>query len=68
MGKRIRHHYGLRYRACATLTAAVLNKKSVRKNIVRMDGGDLTIEWNEKDEHIYMTGEAAITFEGKIKI
>ena len=54
--------------ACATLTAAVLNRKSVRKNIVRMDGGDLTIEWNEKDEHIYMTGEAAITFEGKIKI
>lgn len=52
--------------ACATLVAAVLNKRSGRKNIVRMDGGDLTIEWKESDNKVYMTGEAVKVFDGEI--
>lgn len=53
--------------ACATLVAAVLNEKAARESVVRMDGGDLTILWNEADGKIYMTGEAVTVFEGKIE-
>lgn len=50
--------------ACATLVATVLNKKCNRKAVVKLLGGDLQIEWNEKDNHIYMTGPARIVFDG----
>ncbi len=50
--------------ACATLTAAVLNEKSGRKNTVHLPGGDLEIEWAE-DGHIWMTGPAKVVFEGE---
>lgn len=53
--------------ACATLTASVLNGKSGREAVVRMDGGDLTIRWDDQDGKIYMTGEAVAVFEGKIE-
>ncbi|MBP5457728.1 MAG: diaminopimelate epimerase [Paludibacteraceae bacterium] len=53
--------------ACATLVASVLNEKSGRQAIVRMDGGDLTIRWDEADGKVYMTGEAVVVFEGKIE-
>jgi diaminopimelate epimerase len=33
-----------------------------------MDGGTLQIEWNEADNHIHMTGPAAISFEGEITL
>lgn len=51
--------------ACATTVAAFLNHKAGRQSIIRMDGGDLYIQWNEADGHIYMTGPAAFTFEGE---
>ena len=54
--------------ACATLVAASLNKKSGRKATVRMDGGDLTIEWRESDNKVYMTGEAVKVFDGVIEL
>lgn len=54
--------------ACAVLVASVLNAKSNRKNTVHLLGGDLEIEWNEKDNHVYMTGPAVTVFEGEIKI
>ncbi len=53
--------------ACATLVASVLNKKSERKAVVRMDGGDLTIEWRASDNKVYMTGEAVKVFDGEIE-
>ncbi len=53
--------------ACATFVAAVLNGKSARESVVRMDGGDLTIRWDETDGKVYMTGEAVVVFEGKIE-
>lgn len=54
--------------ACATAVAACLNHKAGRKSLVRMDGGDLRIHWDESDGHVYMTGPAAKVFEGEIEV
>lgn len=54
--------------ACAVLVASVLNEKSPRKNTVHLLGGNLEIEWNENDNHVYMTGPAETVFEGEINI
>lgn len=54
--------------ACATAVAAVLNHKAERHSLVRMDGGDLHIHWDEKDGHVYMTGPAVKVFDGEIEI
>ena len=51
--------------ACASLVAAVLNGKSRRQATLHLQGGDLQIEWNEKDNHVYMTGDAVTVFEGE---
>ena len=51
--------------ACATAVAAFLTKRSGKKSIIKMDGGDLEIEWRE-DDHIYMTGPAEFAFDGEI--
>ena len=50
--------------ACATTVACYLNEKTNRKVEVELLGGKLYIEWNEKDNHIYMTGPAVTVFEG----
>lgn len=54
--------------ACATAVAAFLTGRTDRKSKVIMDGGTLEIEWNEADNHIYMTGPARISFEGEIEL
>jgi diaminopimelate epimerase len=51
--------------ACAVEAAAVLNKKLERKATVSLTGGDLELEWNEENNHIYMTGDAVTVFEGE---
>ncbi len=53
--------------ACASVVAAVLNGYTEREVTVHLLGGDLTIEWNEKDNHVYMTGSATTVYEGKIE-
>ena len=52
--------------ACAVLVAGVLNKKLDRKATITLPGGDLDIEWNAIDNHVYMTGDAITVYEGKI--
>ncbi|UVI27843.1 diaminopimelate epimerase [Paenibacillus spongiae] len=52
--------------ACATVVASVLNGYTDRKAVVALKGGELTIEWNEADNHIYMTGPAAEVFRGSL--
>ncbi len=52
--------------ACATSVAATVDFEMGRSNTVRMDGGDLHIEWGD-DNLIYMTGPAVKVFEGEIK-
>jgi len=50
--------------ACATAVAGVLNNVSDRKVTIKLLGGELHIEWNENDNHVYMTGPAEIVFDG----
>lgn len=50
--------------ACATAVASILNGYTSREVTVKLLGGDLNIEWNEKDNHVYMTGPATTVFEG----
>lgn len=52
--------------ACASVVACVLNHFTFRNVTVELLGGKLQIEWNEKDNHVYMTGPAVIVFEGEI--
>ncbi|MCI8805712.1 MAG: diaminopimelate epimerase [Clostridiales bacterium] len=50
---------------CATVVAAALNEKSDRNNVdVKLLGGHLQITWDEKDNHVYMTGPAEFSFDG----
>jgi len=50
--------------ACATAVAGVLTGRTSRSVLVHLKGGDLHIEWNESDNHVYMTGPALVVFEG----
>lgn len=54
--------------ACAVVVASVLNGISQRKATVKLRGGDLLIEWNDSDNHVYMTGPAVKVFDGEIDI
>ena len=52
--------------ACASVVASILNGFTDRKVVVELLGGNLEIEWNEKDNHVYMTGPATTVFEGEL--
>ncbi|CAH1207244.1 Diaminopimelate epimerase [Paenibacillus plantiphilus] len=52
--------------ACATVVSSVLNGYTDRTAVVSLKGGDLNIEWNEEDNHVYMTGPAANVFRGTL--
>jgi len=54
--------------ACAVLVASYLNGLCERKAVIKLLGGDLIIEWNESDNHVYMTGPATKVFDGEIEI
>ncbi len=51
--------------ACATLVAAVRRGLSARRAAIVLDGGELIIEW-QANNHILMTGPAALSFKGEI--
>lgn len=52
--------------ACASVVSSILNNITYRKVLVELLGGSLEIEWNEKDNHVYMTGPATTVFEGSL--
>ena len=52
--------------ACATAVACNLNGLTDRKVNIELLGGTLNIEWNETDNHVYMTGPAVTIFEGEL--
>lgn len=54
--------------ACASLVASVLNGKSERRATLKLLGGDLEIQWDEKTNHVFMTGPAAFVFDGEIDL
>ena len=49
---------------CATVMACILNHKTENKVLVHLRGGDLTIEYDPDNNHIYMTGSATEVFHG----
>jgi diaminopimelate epimerase len=54
--------------ACATLVASVINGLSDRQATLQLKGGQLEIEWNAMNQHVYMTGDAVRVFEGEISL
>lgn len=54
--------------ACATLVSSVLNGVTDRSAVISLKGGDLFIEWNEEDNHVYMTGPAQVVYTGSVDI
>lgn len=50
---------------CATVVACILNGLTERKVLVHLLGGDLTIEWDEATNHVFMTGPATEVFSGE---
>lgn len=53
--------------ACAVAVAAALEKRAGRKSTVRLPGGDLSIEWRESDNRVYMTGPAEEVYRGEVE-
>lgn len=54
--------------ACAAVVASVLNDRTDRDVRVDLTGGTLLIRWDEKNNHVYMTGPAVTVFEGEYAI
>ncbi|MBI1903064.1 MAG: diaminopimelate epimerase [Planctomycetia bacterium] len=50
--------------ASAVCVAGVLAGRTDRRILAHLPGGDLELEWNEKDNHVYMTGPAVEVFSG----
>lgn len=53
--------------ACATAIAAARLKRANRILQMTLPGGELTIEWRERDDHVLMTGTATFEFEGRFE-
>ena len=54
--------------ACATAVAAAITGRASRTSDIVMDGGTLHIEWNESDNHVYLSGPSAFAFEGEVEL
>jgi diaminopimelate epimerase len=50
--------------ACAAAVCAARKRLTGRTVTVTLPGGDLRIEWRERDDHVLMTGPVAYEFEG----
>jgi len=51
--------------ACAAAVAAARLRRTNRIVTVTLPGGDLGIEWRERDDHVLMTGTATFEYEGR---
>jgi diaminopimelate epimerase len=51
--------------ACAVAVAGVLTGRTGRNLLAHLPGGDLRLRWDEKDNHVYMTGPAVEVFSGE---
>ena len=52
--------------ACAAVVAAHRRGLAGRKVTVDVDGGALTVEWREEDDHVLMTGPVEVEFTGRL--
>lgn len=53
--------------ACAVLVAGTLSCRVGREATIELPGGDLLVRWHEND-HVYMTGSAAVSFTGTVEL
>jgi len=51
--------------ACAVCVAGVLTGRTERRILAHLPGGDLTLRWDERGDHVFMTGEAKEVFRGE---
>jgi diaminopimelate epimerase len=51
--------------ACAVCVAGALTGRTDRKILAHLPGGDLSLEWRESDNNVYMTGPATELFSGQ---
>ena len=54
--------------ACAVAVSSILNNLTDTRVTVKLLGGDLQIEWDQKKNHVFMTGPAKVLFDGVIDI
>lgn len=54
--------------ACASAYACILNGLTQDEVTVHLLGGDLNIRYDRKTRHIFMTGPAAVVFDGEITL
>jgi diaminopimelate epimerase len=54
--------------ACAVCVAGVLTGRTGRDVQIHLRGGDLSIQWNEANNRVYMTGPAVEVFSGDWKL
>lgn len=54
--------------ACAVAVASILNNLTDTRVTVKLLGGDLQIECDQKKNHVFMTGPAKVVFDGVIDI
>ena len=51
--------------ACAAAVAAARLRRTNRLVQIALPGGELAIEWRERDDHVLMTGSATFEYEGR---
>ena len=51
--------------ACAALVAGVLTGMCDRSVQMKLPGGNLQLQWNASDNHVYMSGPAEFVFDGE---
>ena len=51
--------------ACASAAAMIAQGKLDREAVVHLPGGDLSVRWEEKSGHMFMTGPAVTVFDGE---
>ena len=51
--------------ACAAAVAAARLRRTGRKVTAALPGGDLFIEWRERDDHVLMTGPVEYEYQGR---
>ena len=52
--------------ACASAAAMMASGRLDREAVVHLAGGDLRVRWDEKSGQMFMTGPAAVVFDGKL--
>jgi diaminopimelate epimerase len=51
--------------ACAAAVSAARTRRTGRIVTVTLPGGDLSVEWRERDDHVIMTGPVEYEFDGR---